>query len=268
MRSLEQPIPKSRENEVEAPSWVALLSEKYFKLVAGAWAAAAVLMTLFAVNYHSGYVRGFGLPEALFPMDWQALPLLAHRSLVSVWTHFIFHVVDEPLFLLGCAMVGLVLCFSYAFHRHTSKPRRLTPRQRWMRRQMAKPWVMRPLVAAWSAMAALVFVRALLVGFALFLLLPLAAYEGGTRDAARRLEARGEGAAPQPRGFEPNASIVLKTLDAENHEVVKIVRGRIVVGNDKWIGLLTDSEVVVYPMALVRIGIDAPLPPAQKDHRR
>ncbi|ANH66658.1 hypothetical protein ABE85_02120 [Mitsuaria sp. 7] len=232
-----------------------MFSEKYFKLLATTWAAAVVMATLFAVNYHFGFVRGFGFPEVAFSMDWQNIALLAHRSLLSVWGNYIFPLIDEPAFIGLCAFVGFLAVVLFFLNNLKTPKTGLSPRQHWWKDFLTKKWVIRPLVVVWSAMTAVVLFRAILLTLALFLVLPLVAYKSGKLDAAKFLSSRPRCDAALQKGDDPCSTLILKTVDAAGKDAVVTLRGRVVVGNEKWIGLVTDTESVALPMTMVRYGI-------------
>jgi hypothetical protein len=225
------------------------------KLAALAISALAVFGTLTGTYYQVGQLRGFNLPQSHFPVQLDATPRLIHQALVSISGNYLIKIVDHwgviLLAVLGAIIVWVVIS-ALAFKKASTGPGNV-------RLEAVKKWAERPLVMggiSGAVIGATVYLvpRGLVSLLAIALLAPVSGYYAGIKDAETYLAKWEPCAGPHrlDEGIGCSTIEYLRELPDGSKRIEKIL-GDIVVGNDNWLGIVTDTEVVVAPARFERL---------------
>lgn len=219
------------------------------KLFALGSSALAVLSTLTGAYYHYGQLSEFNLPESYFPVQLSDTLTLIHKALLSILGNYLIPMLDAPTLrwqALALGLAGGIGAYIGLQLRH--KPSQ--DLRAWLVSQLERPIVVSVLAGLMTALSIYVIPWLIALFGGLALLTPLAGYYAGKHDAHEIL-AKWKACATHETGLRQRCTTI-RLLEEQSGGAKTAITytGEIVVGNDKWIGIVTDTEILAVPAAL------------------
>ena len=226
------------------------------KFIAIVTSALAVLATLTGAYYQVGQLEGFHLPQSYFPVQLEDTPRLVHQALFSITFKYVLKAVEHRALVVVAILGGLYaggLCLL-----------KLTKASDSLKNEKVKRWLNRPLplsglVGLLTGATIFLLPRVILYLVALGLAAPLSGYYAGRRDAEDYLSEWKPCSDPGSQSTASRCSYIEFMRDLpDGTKRLDTLNGAIVVGNDRWVGVVTDDAVLVAPAHIERFSTQRP----------
>lgn len=225
---------------------------KFLALVS---APSAVFGPLTAAYYHYGQLNAFNLSESIFPVQLSDTLTLLHRALLSIVGNAIIPMLYAPTLmeyaLLTALMAGVVIFIGVNLRK-----RKAAGKSEWFKHHLDRPILLSLFGGAVTGASFYIIPWIFFLGCSFVILIPMVGYYAGRHDAQAFL-AQWKECGKAEVGLRQRCTTV-KALEeqAGGQKTTASYTGEIVVGNDKWLGIVTDTEILTLPASLqsIRVG--------------
>lgn len=224
---------------------------KYLTLVS---ALLAVLGPLTAAYYHYGQLSAFNLSESIFPVQLADTPMLLHRTLLSIVGNAFVPLLNAPTLMWYALFFGLMMSAGLYLGFYLRKPGTAI-KSEWLKKQLGKPVLTSFFGGVFTGALFYIIPWIFLICSSSIILLPMTGYYAGKYDAKEFLTKWKECGKAEVGLRQRCTTINVLVEQRGGQKSAATYTGEIVVGNDKWLGIVTDTEILTLPASLQTIHV-------------
>jgi hypothetical protein len=217
-------------------------------------ALPAFLVPLTAAYYHYGQLNAFNLSESLFPVQLSDTPMLLHRALLSIVSNAFIPMLYAKTLMWYAILFGLISSLGI-YIQFILRKRWTTVKGDWIKKNFGNPVMLSFFGGVMSGASFYIIPWILLLCSSMFLLIPAAGYYAGRYDG-RDFLARWKACGKDEAGLRQRCTTLnMHEGQPGSQKTTTSYTGEIVAGNDKWLGIVTDTEILTLPADLQSIRV-------------
>jgi hypothetical protein len=225
---------------------------KFLTLVS---ALLAILGPLTAAYYHYGQLSAFNLSESIFPVQLADTPMLLHRTLLSIVGNAFVPLLYAPTLIWYALLFGLMMSAGLYIVFYLRKPG-TAKKNEWLKKHLGKPILMSFFGGVFTGTLFYIIPWIFLLCSSFIILLPMTGYYAGMYDGKEFLTKWKECGKAEVGLRQRCTTVNVLVEQPGGQKSTASYTGEIVVGNDKWLGIVTDTEILTLPASLqtIRVG--------------